>query len=61
MLYRENGQFKTTYRTDLQIFPILQDRIVVLAFLALAFVVVPSLSSEYLLRAILIPFLKAHA
>ncbi|MFZ5550500.1 MAG: branched-chain amino acid ABC transporter permease [Pseudomonadota bacterium] len=57
MLYRENGQFKTTYRADQQIFPILQDRIVILALLAFAFVVVPGLSSEYLLRAILIPFL----
>ena len=28
MLYRENGQFKTTYRADQQIFPILQDRVV---------------------------------
>ena len=27
MLYRENGQFKTTYRADQQVFPILQDRI----------------------------------
>ena len=26
MLYRENGQLKTTYRADQQIFPILQDR-----------------------------------
>jgi hypothetical protein len=26
MLYRENGQFKTSYRADLQIFPIRQDR-----------------------------------
>ena len=31
MLYRENGQFKTTYRADQQIFPILQDRVFVLA------------------------------
>ena len=28
MIYRENGQFKTSYRADQQIFPILQDRIV---------------------------------
>ncbi len=28
MLYREAGQFKTTYAADQQIFPILQDRIV---------------------------------
>jgi hypothetical protein len=26
MLYRENGQFKTSYRADQQIFPIAQDR-----------------------------------
>jgi len=57
MLYRENGQFKTSYRADQQIFPILQDRIVMLAFLAVAFIVVPGLASDYLFRAILIPFL----
>nr|MBP7492915.1 branched-chain amino acid ABC transporter permease [Rhodoferax sp.] len=27
MFYRENGQFKTSYRSDQQIFPIAQDRI----------------------------------
>ena len=27
MLYREAGQFKTTYATDQQVFPIRQDRI----------------------------------
>src|SRR5215216_6174299 len=57
MLYRENGQFKTSYRADQQIFPILQDRIVILALLAIAFAVVPFVASDYLLRAILIPFL----
>jgi branched-chain amino acid transport system permease protein len=36
MLYRENGQFKTTYRADQQIFPIAQDRIALIALLALA-------------------------
>ena len=56
MLYRENGQFKTTYRADQQIFPILQDRVVVLLFVAFAIVAVPMLASDYLLRAILIPF-----
>ena len=29
MLYRENGQFKTHYSADQQIFPILQDRIAI--------------------------------
>jgi branched-chain amino acid transport system permease protein len=57
MLYRENGQFKTTYRRDLQIFPILQDRIAILMLLALAFFVVPFVADEYMIRAILIPFL----
>jgi branched-chain amino acid transport system permease protein len=57
MLYRENGQFKATYRADLAIFPILQDRIAILALLAFAFVVVPFVAPEYLFRAILIPFL----
>jgi len=57
MLYRENGQFKTTYRKDQQIFPILQDRLGIALLLLLAFVVVPFTAPEYLLRAILIPFL----
>jgi branched-chain amino acid transport system permease protein len=57
MLYRENGQFKTTYRADQQIFPIRQDRIFIVAVLVFAFVAVPLLASDYAFRAILIPFL----
>ena len=57
MFYRENGQFKTSYRADQQIFPIAQDRWGVLLILAFAFVGVPLLADEYLYRAILIPFL----
>jgi branched-chain amino acid transport system permease protein len=57
MLYRENGQLKTTYRADQQIFPIAQDRLAIGLLLLIAFVVVPAFASEYLLRAILIPFL----
>ncbi|MDP2032565.1 MAG: branched-chain amino acid ABC transporter permease [Polaromonas sp.] len=56
MFYRENGQFKTSYRADQQIFPILQDRIAIALLLAIAFVAVPLLASDYLFRAILIPF-----
>src|SRR3982751_7123582 len=59
MLYRENGQFKTTYRSDQQIFPIRQDRVFIALFLLFAFAVVPMLASDYLFRAILIPFLIA--
>jgi len=57
MFYRENGQFKTTYRADQQIFPIAQDRWGVLALIAFAVVGVPLLADEYMFRAILIPFL----
>jgi len=57
MLYRENGQFKTSYRGDQQIFPIVQDRIAIGLLLVVAFVAVPLVADAYLLRAILIPFL----
>jgi branched-chain amino acid transport system permease protein len=56
MIYRENGQFKTTYRADQQVFPILQDRVFIGLVLLFAFVGVPLLASDYLFRAILIPF-----
>ncbi|HEY3180387.1 MAG TPA: branched-chain amino acid ABC transporter permease [Casimicrobiaceae bacterium] len=57
MLYREAGQFKATYATDQQIFPIRQDRIAVAALAAFAFVIVPLVADQYWLSAILIPFL----
>jgi branched-chain amino acid transport system permease protein len=57
MLYRENGQFKTSYRADQQVFPILQDRVAIWALVLLAVVAVPLVAPEYLFRAILIPFL----
>ena len=57
MIYRENGQFKTSYRSDQQIFPITQDRIAILLLIAFAVIGVPLLANEYLYRAILIPFL----
>ncbi len=57
MLYRENGQFKTSYRADQAVFPIAQDRWAMALLLAAALVVVPLTAPEYLFRAILIPFL----
>jgi branched-chain amino acid transport system permease protein len=57
MIYRENGQFKTSYRKDQQIFPIAQDRLAIMLLLLLAALVVPVLADEYMFRAILIPFL----
>ena len=57
MIYRENGQFKTSYRADQQIFPILQDKLFILGLVAFAAIGVPLLASEYSFRAILTPFL----
>ena len=57
MLYREAGQFKVSYAKDQQIFPIRQDRIAVLALVAVAFLVVPFIGNQYWLSAIFIPFL----
>jgi branched-chain amino acid transport system permease protein len=57
MFYRENGQFKTSYRADQQIFPITQDRIAIALLLVFAFAVVPMLASVYIFKAIIIPFL----
>ena len=56
MIYREAGQFKTTYTADQAVFPIVQDRwfIAAVAFLAL---VVPLVANEYWLQVVLIPFL----
>ena len=50
MIYRENGQFKTSYGADQQIFPIAQDRYLVLAIIVFAFVGVPFLADEYFFR-----------
>jgi branched-chain amino acid transport system permease protein len=57
VIYREAGQFKTTYASDQAIFPVVQDRWVVVALLVAAFVVPTALASDYWLQAILIPFL----
>jgi branched-chain amino acid transport system permease protein len=57
MLYREAGQFKTSYDADSAIFPILQDRVIVAAILLVAFVGVPYFATPYMFSAILIPFL----
>lgn len=57
MFYRENGQFKTSYAADQQIFTIAQDKWAVLAMVAFAFFAVPFIADEYMMRAILIPFL----
>jgi branched-chain amino acid transport system permease protein len=57
MLYRETGQFKTSYAADAAVFPILQDRIGIAIILALAFMAVPLAFSAFWISAVLIPIL----
>jgi len=57
MLYRENGQFKTSYRLDQQMLPIRQDRLLMIGLLLAAFLVVPLVASDYMFRALIVPFL----
>jgi branched-chain amino acid transport system permease protein len=57
MLYREAGQFKTSYAADQAIFPIRQDLIFVICVLAVAYLVVPWFLNDFRLKTILLPFL----
>ena len=57
MLYREAGQFKTSYAADQAVFPIRQDRWLIAAALIVAYVAVPLLANGYWLLTIMIPFL----
>jgi branched-chain amino acid transport system permease protein len=57
VIYREAGQFKTSYASDQAIFPIAQDRWFVGAAVAAAVLVVPVVANEYWLQAVLIPCL----
>src|SRR6266568_1208794 len=57
MLYREAGQFKTSYGADTAIFPIRQDGIAMALVVFVAFLAVPLLATPYVFTGILIPFL----
>ena len=57
MLYRETGQFKTSYAADQAIFPIFQDRVFLFALILFAYLAVPLMASEYMLQAVLIPMM----
>ncbi len=57
MIYREAGQFKTSYASDQAIFPIVQDRVVVTLAVVAAFVVPARFATDYWLQAVLIPLL----
>jgi branched-chain amino acid transport system permease protein len=57
MLYREAGDFKTSYAKDNQTFPIKFDRVAYYVLLAVAFGVVPFIINDYWANAVLVPFL----
>jgi len=57
MLYREAGQFKTTYATDMAVFPLLQDRLGIVVVLLIAGVVIPMFGGSFLIEAVMIPFM----
>ncbi|MFN0264701.1 branched-chain amino acid ABC transporter permease [Tepidamorphus sp. 3E244] len=57
MLYREAGDFKTSYRADQQTFPIKSERFLFWTFIAFAFFIVPLLINDYWEKSVLIPFL----
>ncbi|MEO2160447.1 MAG: branched-chain amino acid ABC transporter permease, partial [bacterium] len=57
MLYREAGQFKTTYIRDQELFPVKQDRWGIFVIIGFSFIIVPLIANDYWLQAILIPFL----
>ncbi|MBY0438530.1 MAG: branched-chain amino acid ABC transporter permease [Burkholderiales bacterium] len=57
MLYREAGQFRTSYADDARIFPLALDKYFFVAMLAFAFIVIPNVASQYWLTALLIPWL----
>ena len=57
MLYREAGDFKTSYVADAQTFPIKLDRAGYYVALIVAFLVVPFFINDYWANAIIVPFL----
>jgi len=57
MFYREAGQYKTSYAADVSVFPLREDRVGLAVILILAFGVIPFVSNDFMLQAVLIPFL----
>lgn len=57
MIYREAGDFKTSYRSDSQTFPLRFDRVAYWTLMAVAFLVIPFIVNDYWANAVLVPFL----
>jgi branched-chain amino acid transport system permease protein len=56
MFYRECGNFKDSYASDMAVFPIPLDRFGLGVMLVLAFLVIPLTLDDYWLSSIMIPF-----
>lgn len=56
MFYRECGNYKDNYASDMAIFPIPLDRYGFIVMMILAFLVIPFTTSDYWLSNIMIPF-----
>jgi len=57
MLYKETGQYKSSYKSDHAIFPLLQDKVAFSILMFVAFLIVPFVIDSYWEKAILVPFL----
>ncbi len=57
MIYREAGDFKTSYRDDGQTFPIKLDRRAFWLLMVVAFGIVPFVINDYWVNAVILPFL----
>ena len=57
MLYREAGQYKSTYAADRAVFPLREDRIGLAVILLIAFVGVQLLASDFVIKTVMMPFL----
>jgi branched-chain amino acid transport system permease protein len=56
VFYRETGQFKTTYASDMAVFPIRQDRIGIALILIIA-LIIPFVANDFIITSVMIPFL----
>jgi branched-chain amino acid transport system permease protein len=57
MIYRESGQFRTSYQADQSLFAIRLDKLGLAAILVTAFLLIPLFATDFFLNTIMIPFL----
>jgi branched-chain amino acid transport system permease protein len=55
MFYREAGQYKTSYESDMAVFPLKQDRIGVLLIVLIA-ALIPLFAAKFVITSVMIPF-----